>query len=120
MREDARHLTPDQAWRRARSRAGLPVTALSSLTTRPSPVRASVYACLLIAPHESWTVRDIAAGIRGPHRITANAIRDTVYVLLQDQVLEQLPYQAPLTVRLTPEGVTLLRALLWAWAMDQC
>jgi hypothetical protein len=119
MREDARPQTPDQAWQWARARAGLPPTVLSPLTTRPSAARASVYACLLTAPHEPWTVRDIADGIDDPQYGATNAIRDTIYVLLQDQVVEQLPFHAALTIRVTPAGVTLLRTLLWKWALDQ-
>jgi hypothetical protein len=119
MHEDAGYLTPDQAWRRARTRAGRPVNALSPLTTRPSSTRASIYSCLLTAPHEQWTVRDIADGIGYPQHLTTNTIRDTIYVLIQDQVLEQLPFHATLTVRLTAEGTTLLRSLLWMWARDR-
>ena len=118
MPEDDRHRTSGQASRDARAQAGRLPTVLSPLTTRPSPTRASVYRCLLSAPDAWWTVRDIAAAIDDPH-ITTSAIRETVYVLLHDQVLEQVPAQSPLTIHLTPQGDALLRTLTRTWDLDE-
>jgi hypothetical protein len=119
MHEDARYQNPTQVWQRARARAGLPPTVLSPLTIRPGSIRATVYACLLSAPLDRWTIRDIANDIGDLRGLTTNAIRDTIYVLLQDQVLERLQFYVPLTVRLTSPGATLLRSLLRIWALDQ-
>jgi hypothetical protein len=117
--EDTRHRTPEQAWHRARVRAGLPATTLSPITIRPSMTRAHIYACLLTAPTRWWTVNDIARSIISKEHISDLAIRETVYVLIGDGVMERVPHYSVLTTRLTIEGAILLRMLLWAWSLDR-
>ena len=118
MQRDRRHETPEQAWQRARDRAGLPPVVLSPLITKRNPSRAWVYACLLDGqPGKWWTVDGIAtATINDEHRPTPDSVQSTLYLLLNHAVLERVRFQSAMTLVLTAPGAALLRAVLWAWA----
>src|SRR5215467_1915373 len=119
MRTDIVHMTPDQIWRHARTAAGLVPTALSPLTVRSSPARGAIYACLLNEPRRPWTVNDVLGAVPEAHRPASGEIRSTMYMLLRDAVMARVPFQRALTARLTPEGVRLLRALVWQWGRNE-
>lgn len=118
VRADNAHIAPDQLWRQARTAVGLEPTVLSPLTVRRSAARGAIYACLLTDPRRQWAVSDVLGAIPHAHRPAGGMVRSTIYVLLDDGVMERVPFQRVLTARLTPAGVRLIRALLRIWGLS--
>lgn len=119
MDSDIARMTPGQIWRQARKAAGLAATMLSPLTIRCTAARKAIYAALLTDPRRPWAVNDVLDAIPAVHRPASETVRSTIYVLLDDGVMERVPFHPVLTARLSPEGARLLRALLWKWEREE-
>lgn len=74
-----------------------------------TPTRRHVYHVLLCDPGRQWTVRGLATAATAAKE---TAVRDCVNLLLAEKIVEQVPRQRALTVRLTEHGRTVLPALL--------
>ena len=81
-----------------------------------SPAREHVYAALLAGGEERWwTVGQMAEVM--PDDVSASTVRTVLYLLLGDAVLELVPRQRSLTLRLSGDGLTVLSELLARWQM---
>jgi hypothetical protein len=79
-----------------------------------SPAREHVYAALVSdGENRWWTVRQMAEVM--PEDISASTVRTVLYLLLGDAVLELVPRQRNLTLRLSGNGMTVLSELLAQW-----
>jgi len=79
-----------------------------------SPARVHVYAALVSdGENRWWTVRQMAEVM--PDDISASTVWAVLYLLLGDAVLELVPRQRNLTLRLSGNGLTVLSELLAQW-----
>ena len=92
-----------------------PVRRLSAeVLTVWSQAREHVYTQLLAAGHaRCWTVRQMAEGM--PDSVSAGTVRTILYLLLGDSVLELVPRQRTLTLRLAGDGAAILAELMAQW-----
>ena len=92
-----------------------PMRSLSAkVLTVWSPAREQVYAALLAAGlQRCWTVRKMAEAM--PDDISAGTVRTVLYLLLGDAVLELVPRQPTLTLRLCGDGAAVLAEILAQW-----
>ena len=86
----------------------------SEVLTVWSLAREQVYTQLLAAGQaRCWTVRQMAEGM--PDSVSADTMRTILYLLLGDGLLELVPRQRTLTLRLAGDGAAILAELLAHW-----
>lgn len=91
--------------------------ALSSdLLTIASVSRQRVYETLTADPQRDWTVKDLTSLLPD---VSVEAVRTTVHLLLADRLVDIVPRQRALTVRLTGDGREALVEILSRWAAAQ-
>jgi hypothetical protein len=83
----------------------------SPLAAHFTPRRQAIYTEILAAPDTDWTVAALATSLA----ITQDSARATLYVLLTDGLMTQVPGHRALTLRLTDDGTQALTALLDTW-----
>ena len=90
---------------------GQPVAAASEEDgVRPTQPHLRMFALMLALPEEEWTASQVVEALGEEFPTSADAVRDTFYVLLYEGLAEPVPFQQALTVRLTPAGCEALRA----------
>lgn len=87
-----------------------------SVISRFSPSRRRIYQVLVGAPHDSWTVRSMTDEIASGHgRVSADAVRVTLYLLAQARIVSESWREGSLTFTLTATGVNRLQGILRSW-----
>lgn len=81
---------------------------------RFSPARAAMLAAVLAEPDEEWTVAALQEAAQ-PEATTRDAVRELVLVLMNERLMEPVPYQRALTVRLRSGAETAVRLHLANW-----
>jgi hypothetical protein len=95
---------------------GGPMThVVSAPATHFSPLRLAIYTRLLSAPATAWTI----AGLASTLALRQDSVRSTLYVLLTDGLMTQVPGHRTLTLRLTHDGAQELRSLLNRWRREE-
>ncbi|WP_212839395.1 hypothetical protein [Catellatospora sp. IY07-71] len=77
-----------------------------------SPPRETIYHALLVDPSRCWTVAQVAEVAPG---VSVEAVRSTLHLLLGDAVMEIVPRQRLLTLRLAPDGADVLGRTIADW-----
>ena len=77
-----------------------------------SEPRERIYRALLTDPGRDRTVSQLAEQVPD---VSVEAVRTTLYLLLGDGVLELVPRQRTLTLRLAGDGAAVLAELLAQW-----
>lgn len=77
-----------------------------------TPARLRMFAVMLAQPDHEWTTQALTAAVNEQVAAAVEAVRDTVYVLMADRLVEPVPFQRALTFRLTDSGDKQLRALI--------
>jgi anti-anti-sigma factor len=83
----------------------------SQLAAHFTPRRRAIYTKILTAPDADWTVASLASSLA----LSRDSVRSTLYVLLTDGLMTQVPAHRALTFRLTPEGTQALASVLDTW-----
>lgn len=87
----------------------------SAILLAPSDARRQIYELLISQPRGQWSVRDMAAQLPA---VSVEAIRSTVYLLMDEDILRRLPKQRSLVVRLAEDGPATLAEILGEWAVQ--
>ena len=89
----------------------------SSMLSRYSPQRRAIYSHLLKDRSREWTVATLTASLR--RSASSESVRTTLYVLIADGLMIQVPGHHDITARLTTDGADALKRLVDVWPGDQ-
>jgi hypothetical protein len=81
---------------------------------RPHPVRAAVLDALLAEPDAEWTVLALTEALNQAEQVH-HQVRELVVLLMHERLLEPVPYQRHLTVRIRNGAETSIRLLRSEW-----
>ncbi|MCP2326949.1 hypothetical protein HDA40_005456 [Hamadaea flava] len=85
---------------------------LSPVLSVHSHSRARIYAALLAESKRIWTISGLAALLPD---VSVEAVRATLYLMLDDRLLDTVPHQRGLTVALTAEGRATVEQITAQW-----
>lgn len=77
-----------------------------------SEPRERIYRALLAEPGRAWRVGQLAQQVPD---VSMEAVRTTLYLLLGDRLVEPVPHQRCLMLRLNEEGRTTVEQVTAAW-----
>ena len=83
------------------------------MLSRYNPQRRAIYAHLLKDISREWTVATLTASLT--RSATGESVRATLYVLIADGLMIEIPGHHAITARLTPDGADALKRLVHAW-----
>lgn len=83
-----------------------PIVAVYSLP------RQRIYGALLADPERNWRVSQLAEKVPD---VSVEAVRTTLYLLLGDRLVEAVPHQRHLTLRLTDSGRAAVEQIVARW-----
>jgi hypothetical protein len=89
----------------------------SPMLSRYNPQRHAIYTHLLEDIRREWTVATLTASLRTS--ATREAVRATLYVLVADGLMIEVPGHHAITVRLTADGAAALKRLVDGWPDGQ-
>ena len=95
---------------------GLSWPVATGLIATHSQVRDAVYTLLLADQTALWTVRSVFESMASTKAVSAEGVRTTLYLLLRDRLMERVPHQRMLTLRLTTAGAHTLSAIVRSWS----
>ncbi|MCP2328447.1 hypothetical protein HDA40_006954 [Hamadaea flava] len=78
-----------------------------------SAPRQRIFDALLAGPKRVWTVSALASEVPD---VSVEAVRTTLYLMMGDQLVEVLPGQRNLTLRLTRRGIDVISEIIERWA----
>lgn len=81
---------------------------------RPHPVRAAALDALLAAPEAEWTVAALTDALNQPEHVQQQ-VRELIFLLMHERLLEPVPYQRHLTVRMRNGASTSIQLLRSEW-----
>lgn len=84
----------------------------SAILLAPSAVRRQIYELLVSQPRGQWSVRTLTELLPA---VSVEAVRSTVYLLMDEDILLRLPKQRSLVVRLADDGRATLAEILGEW-----
>lgn len=84
----------------------------SPILTVHSHSRARIYGALLAEPHRVWSISGLAELLPD---VSVEAVRATLYLMLDDRLLDTVPHQRGLTVTLTGEGRAAVEQITAQW-----
>ncbi|GAA1396736.1 hypothetical protein ACFQZ4_11895 [Catellatospora coxensis] len=87
-------------------------TPHTSILAAYSEPREQIYRALLAHPARDWRVSQLAEEIPD---VSVEAVRTTLYLLLGDRLVEAVPHQRSLTLRLTSEGRSTIEEITRRW-----
>jgi hypothetical protein len=67
---------------------------------RYTPVRFHLVRAILSDPAGEWTIREMTRRVAAKVHVPSGAVQDSLYVMLADNLLEAVPFQRELTLRL--------------------
>ncbi|MEV6965698.1 hypothetical protein AB0M47_11320 [Hamadaea sp. NPDC051192] len=77
-----------------------------------SEPRERIYRALLAEPGRDWRVSQLAERVP---QVSVEAVRTTLYLLLGDRLVEVVPHQRSLTLRLNDKGRAMLTQITAGW-----
>lgn len=81
----------------------------SAVLTEASGPRRRIYDALLADPTRDWTVSQLACVLPD---VSVEAVRTTVHLLMGDRLMDIVPHNRSLTVRLTTQGRETVAAIV--------
>lgn len=81
------------------------------LTVHSKP-RELIYGALLDEPGRDWNVRELAATLPG---VSVEAVTATLHMLMGERLMEQVPHNRRLTLRLNGEGRSTIEEITRRW-----
>jgi hypothetical protein len=84
----------------------------STVLSVRSQSRARIYGVLLAEPQRVWTISGLAEQLPD---VSVAAVRATLYLMLDDRLLDTVPHQRGLTVTLTAEGRAAVEQITAQW-----
>lgn len=78
-----------------------------------SETRARIFGALLAEPGRAWRVSQLAALLPD---VSVEAVRTTLYLLLGERMVQPVPHNRSLTLRMTNEGQSAIELIRQAWA----
>lgn len=90
----------------------------SHLTRTHSPAREAIFLLLLGSPHQEWTVRLAMDALGDRSKVSIEAVRATLYVLLADGILTTVCGRPGVSMRLTSGGITTLAHVVAGWRRE--
>jgi hypothetical protein len=87
----------------------------SALLSTPGVSRRHLYTALVATPGREWTVAQLVTAVPD---VSVEAVRSTVNLLLQDNIVEPVAMRRALTFHTKTEGVDILTSLLSRWQTE--
>lgn len=81
----------------------------------PSQSSVRIYGAFLDEPQRVWSISGLALQLPD---VSVEAVRTMVYLMLDDRLLETVPHQRALTVKLTAAGRAILVEITEGWGPD--
>lgn len=78
-----------------------------------SGTRARIFGALIAEPDRAWRVSQLAALLPD---VSIEAVRTTLYLLLGERMVQPVPHNRSLTLRMTDEGRSAIELIRRAWA----
>jgi hypothetical protein len=92
-----------------------PDTSPVPATVTPFAAKAAIITSLLAEPDREWTATQLAATLPASAVTDVNTASQLIYELMHDRLLEPVPFQAALTVRVVQRAGTALRLKRAEW-----